>query len=104
MDEKTATPRVVMMLAPEGLRVALATTHLPLKDVADALTAELLTEIIDVLHASMRRDFGLSQPKILVCGLNPHAGEGGHLGREEIDVIEPVLAQGREDRKSTRLN
>jgi len=96
LAEKTATPRVVMMLATEGLRVALATTHLPLKDVADALTAELLTEIIDVLHASMRRDFGLSQPKILVCGLNPHAGEGGHLGREEIDVIEPVLAQGRE--------
>lgn len=95
LAEKTATPRVVMMLATEGLRVALATTHLPLKDVADALNAELLTEVIDVLHGAMQRDFGLPKPKILVCGLNPHAGEGGHLGREEIDIIEPVLAQGR---------
>lgn len=95
LAEKTATPRVVMMLATEGLRVALATTHLPLKDVAGALNAQLLTEVIEVLHGAMQRDFGLAQPKILVCGLNPHAGEGGHLGREEIDILEPVLARGR---------
>jgi 4-hydroxythreonine-4-phosphate dehydrogenase len=96
LADKTATPRVVMMLATEGLRVALATTHLPLKDVAGALNAQLLTEVIDVLQASMQRDFGLARPRILVCGLNPHAGEGGHLGREEIDILEPVLARGRE--------
>lgn len=95
LAEKTATPRVVMMLATEGLRVALATTHLPLKDVAGALNAQLLTEVIEVLHGAMQRDFGLAQPKILVCGLNPHAGEGGHLGREEIDILEPVLTHGR---------
>ncbi|MDQ2077592.1 4-hydroxythreonine-4-phosphate dehydrogenase PdxA [Marinimicrobium sp. ABcell2] len=96
LADKTHTSRVVMMLATEGLRVALATTHLPLKDVAAALNAQLLTEVIDILHASLQRDFGLVQPRILVCGLNPHAGEGGHLGREEIDILEPVLARGRE--------
>lgn len=85
----------VMMLATEGLRVALATTHLPLKDVPAAITPELLEEIIDILHHDLRLKFGIENPKILVCGLNPHAGEGGHLGREEIDVIEPVLASRR---------
>ena len=80
-----------MMLATAGLRVALATTHLPLADVPKAITRELLTEIITILHRDLRTKFGITQPRILVAGLNPHAGESGHLGREEIDVIEPVL-------------
>ena len=92
---KTGVPRVVMMLATEGLRVALATTHLPLREVADALTAPLLDQVLDVLHGSLQRDFGLDQPCILVCGLNPHAGEGGHLGREEIDLLAPLLERHR---------
>jgi 4-hydroxythreonine-4-phosphate dehydrogenase len=84
--------QTVMMLATEGLRVALATTHLPLKDVAAAITAPLLTEILGILHRDLQQKFGIHKPRILVCGLNPHAGEGGHLGREEIEVIAPVLA------------
>jgi len=92
---KTGVPRVVMMLATEGLRVALATTHLPLRAVADALTEPLLDQVIDILHGSLKRDFGLERPRILVCGLNPHAGEGGHLGREEIDLLEPLLDRHR---------
>jgi 4-hydroxythreonine-4-phosphate dehydrogenase len=76
---------------PPGLRVALATTHLPLSDVSRAITREHLTGVLRILHADLRTKFGISDPQILVCGLNPHAGEGGHLGREEIDVIEPVL-------------
>ena len=86
----------VMMLATEGLRVALATTHLPLKEVSAALTPGRLRAVLDVLHGDLRARFGLADPRILVCGLNPHAGEGGHLGREEIEVIEPVLAALRE--------
>ncbi len=97
LAEKTATDKVVMMLATEGLRVALATTHLPLKDVAAAINAEELTQVIRILHRDMQVQFGIRQPRIVVCGLNPHAGEGGHLGREEIDVIEPVLQQLRAD-------
>ncbi|MFM1895006.1 MAG: 4-hydroxythreonine-4-phosphate dehydrogenase PdxA [Pseudomonadota bacterium] len=85
----------VMMLATEGLRVALATTHLPLREVADAITRERLRRIITILEADLRRKFGIARPVILVCGLNPHAGEGGHLGREEIDTIEPVLEELR---------
>jgi 4-hydroxythreonine-4-phosphate dehydrogenase len=81
----------VMMLATEGLRVALATTHLPLKEVPGAITRDLLEQIITILHADLVNKFGIENPTILVCGLNPHAGEGGHLGREEIDVIIPVL-------------
>ena len=92
LAELTGTPRVVMMLAGGGMRVALATTHLPLREVADAITAAGLAETLRILHAGLRRDFGLARPRILVAGLNPHAGEGGHLGREEIEVIEPVLA------------
>jgi 4-hydroxythreonine-4-phosphate dehydrogenase len=87
----TGTPRVVMMLATPGLRVALATTHLPLRAVADAITPPLLREVLGILHHDLHTKFGIAQPRILVCGLNPHAGEGGHLGREEIEVIEPVL-------------
>lgn len=85
----------VMMLATEGLRVALATTHLPLKDVPAAITPTSLTQVLRILNADMKNKFGIVRPRILVCGLNPHAGEGGHLGREEIDVISPVLEQMR---------
>lgn len=86
----------VMVLACPGLRVALATTHLPLRDVADAITPEVLTAVIEVLHRDLQSRFGLQSPNILVCGLNPHAGEDGHLGREEIEVIEPTLAKLRQ--------
>lgn len=86
----------VMMLATEGLRVALATTHLPLAEVSKAITQETLATVIQILDADLRHRFGIKQPHILVCGLNPHAGEGGHLGHEEIDVIEPVLEQCRQ--------
>ena len=95
LAERSGVDRVVMMLACEGLRVALATTHLPLAEVPTAITAPSLTRTLEILHADMRRKFGLANPRILVCGLNPHAGEGGHMGREEIDVIEPVLASLR---------
>jgi 4-hydroxythreonine-4-phosphate dehydrogenase len=91
LADKTRTPKVVMMLATEGLRVALATTHLPLKDVAAAITRDELTQVTEILQRDMQLQFGIKEPRILVCGLNPHAGEGGHLGREEIEVIEPVL-------------
>jgi 4-hydroxythreonine-4-phosphate dehydrogenase len=95
LADKTNSATVVMMLATQELRVALATTHLPLKDVAGAISAELLIEVINVLQHDLKAKFNIAQPKILVCGLNPHAGEGGHLGREEIDIIEPVLQQFR---------
>lgn len=85
-----------MMLATEGLRVALATTHLPLSEVPAAITEELLLNIVTILNTDLQSKFGISQPRLLVCGLNPHAGEGGHLGREEIDIIEPALATLRE--------
>ena len=96
LAEKTSTATVVMMLATTELRVALATTHLPLRDVADEITAELLGNVINVLHQDLITKFNIAAPKILVCGLNPHAGEGGHRGREEIEIIEPVLDQFRE--------
>ncbi|MFC6519137.1 4-hydroxythreonine-4-phosphate dehydrogenase PdxA [Undibacterium arcticum] len=108
LAEQTGTAQVVMMLAGATaedaaadaaaadasgyLRVALATTHLPLKDVAAAITVDGLARTLDILHHDLQRKFGLRQPRILVTGLNPHAGEGGYLGREEIDVIAPVLA------------
>jgi 4-hydroxythreonine-4-phosphate dehydrogenase len=95
LAEKTRTDKVVMMLATQGLRVALATTHLPLKDVAAAITDNELTQVIAILHRDLQLQFGIAQPRVLVCGLNPHAGEGGHLGREEIEVIEPVLKKLR---------
>jgi len=85
----------VMMLATPGLRVALATTHLPLAEVSASITAPLLTRVLRVLHSDLRHRFGIPKPHILVCGLNPHAGEGGHLGREEIDIIQPTLARLR---------
>ncbi|MDQ2703142.1 MAG: 4-hydroxythreonine-4-phosphate dehydrogenase PdxA, partial [Pseudomonadota bacterium] len=83
---------VVMMLANDIVRVALATTHLPLRDVADTLDGDGLVRTLRILHASLRGDFGIEAPRIAVLGLNPHAGEDGHLGREELDVIEPALA------------
>jgi len=86
----------VMMLAAPGLRVALATTHLPLAQVSATITTSHLQRVIEILHGDLGARFGLANPRILVCGLNPHAGEGGHLGREEIDIIEPVLARLRE--------
>ena len=91
LAEHTGTPRVVMMLAGAGLRVALATTHLALKDVPAAITRGDLEVTIRILHAELRNRFGIARPRILVAGLNPHAGEGGHMGREEIEVITPVL-------------
>ena len=92
LAERTRTPRVVMMLVGGGLRVALATTHLPLAQVPAAITRESLTEVIRILDHDLRERFGIARPRILVAGLNPHAGESGHLGREEIDVIAPVVA------------
>ncbi|MBU1236002.1 MAG: 4-hydroxythreonine-4-phosphate dehydrogenase PdxA [Gammaproteobacteria bacterium] len=95
LAERTHTPRVVMMLAGTGelagLRVALATTHLPLKDVSAAITRDELTTTIRILHGDLVSKFGIANPRILVAGLNPHAGEGGHLGMEEFEVISPVL-------------
>jgi 4-hydroxythreonine-4-phosphate dehydrogenase len=81
----------VMMLATPGLRVALATTHMPLSEVSQAITHTRLRTVIRILDHELRSRFGIAHPKILVCGLNPHAGENGHMGREEIDIIEPVL-------------
>ncbi|MBV0933042.1 4-hydroxythreonine-4-phosphate dehydrogenase PdxA [Marinobacterium weihaiense] len=95
LEAMTGSHKVVMMLATEGLKVALATTHLPLRDVADAITQPLLREIIAVLLQDLQRSFGLRRPRVLVAGLNPHAGESGHMGREEIDTITPVLEEFR---------
>ena len=95
LAELTNTPQVVMMLLTEGLRVALATTHLPLKEVSAAITAPHLEGVIRILQHDLRVRFGIAQPRILVCGLNPHAGEGGHLGREEQEIIEPLLQRLR---------
>ena len=94
-QEFAGVARVVMMLATKTLRVALATTHLPLRAVADAITAERLHQVIDILLHDLKTKFKISQPKVLVCGLNPHAGEGGYLGMEEIEVINPVLESYR---------
>jgi 4-hydroxythreonine-4-phosphate dehydrogenase len=80
-----------MMLANGSLRVALATTHLPLKDVSAAITSELLQKVLRIVDHDLRTRFAIAAPRIIVCGLNPHAGESGHLGREEIEVIAPAL-------------
>ena len=90
-EARSGTAKVVMMLATEALRVALATTHLPLRDVADAITPALLRDVITILYRDLQNKFGIAQPHVLVCGLNPHAGEGGHMGSEEIDIIIPLL-------------
>jgi len=94
---RSNTPQPVMMLSAPEFRVALATTHLPLADVPQAITRERLTAVLRVLHQDLQTRFRIARPRILVCGLNPHAGEGGHLGREEIDVIEPAIAQLRSE-------
>ncbi|RDE19867.1 4-hydroxythreonine-4-phosphate dehydrogenase PdxA [Motiliproteus coralliicola] len=91
--ERTGSEQVVMMLATEGLRVALVTTHLPLSQVPAAITPERITQVSRILDHDLRTKFGLPRPRILVCGLNPHAGEGGHLGLEEQQIIEPTLAR-----------
>ena len=91
LEEYTQSERVVMMLATKGLMVALVTTHLPLKDVPDAITDERIKQITRILNNDLKQYFGLPKANILVCGLNPHAGEGGHMGMEEINVIEPAL-------------
>ena len=92
--QRAGTP-VVMMLASPDLRVALATTHLPLRAVPAAITPFVLERVLGIVHEELRRKFGLAEPRIAVLGLNPHAGEGGHLGREELDVIEPTLERMR---------
>ncbi len=97
LQELCGVERVVMMLATAELRVALVTTHLPLKDVSAAITPERLSQVTRILNNDLRRFFGIANPRILVAGLNPHAGEGGHLGREEIEVIEPALQQLRRE-------
>lgn len=93
LAELTDTPLPVMMLASGNLRVALATTHLPLNKVSAAITAPLLRSVLKILDQDLRTKFGIKQPRILVCGLNPHAGEGGYLGMEEIDVLIPTIRQ-----------
>ena len=85
----------VMLLIAEQLRVALVTTHLPLRDVADAITENAISEVVEILHHDLRERFALPHPRIKVCGLNPHAGENGYLGREEIDIIIPVIERLR---------
>ena len=96
LAENSGTPLPVMMLVGGSLRVALATTHIPLKDISAAITPQLLEQVLSILDRDLKGRFGIAQPRILVCGLNPHAGESGHLGREEIEVIEPVLARMRQ--------
>ena len=91
LAQKTSTDTVVMMLATEDMRVALATTHLPLREVSDTISRDLLHSVIKILHHDLQTKFAIQQPTILVCGLNPHAGEDGHLGSEEIDIISPTL-------------
>lgn len=95
--ERCGGAHPVMMLAAGSLRVALATTHLPLRAVPDAVTPAVLRRVAHILHRDLRDKFAIEQPRVLVCGLNPHAGEGGHLGREEIEVIEPTLAALRRE-------
>jgi 4-hydroxythreonine-4-phosphate dehydrogenase len=91
LAEQTHTPLVVMMLVGGGMRVALATTHLPLREVPDAITPGLLESVLRIIRRDLQARFGIGEPRILVAGLNPHAGEGGHLGREEIEIMIPVL-------------
>ncbi|MFT2097357.1 4-hydroxythreonine-4-phosphate dehydrogenase PdxA [Marinomonas sp. 2405UD66-6] len=91
------SPHVVMMLATEAMKVALVTTHLPLKDISAAITEQSISLVVRALNKDLQEKFAIKQPKILVCGLNPHAGEDGHLGMEEIDVIIPTLNKLRQE-------
>lgn len=95
--QQANTPDVVMMLATEGLRVVLATTHIPLAYVAKAITRERLHKVIRIVNTDLKLKFGIKHPKIFVCGLNPHAGEGGHIGNEEQLVIAPALEELRQE-------
>ncbi|MEM5499571.1 4-hydroxythreonine-4-phosphate dehydrogenase PdxA [Paraglaciecola mesophila] len=95
--QQSNTPEVVMMLATEGLRVTLATTHIPVTAVSAAITQPKLDKVVRIIDHDLRTKFGIAQPHILVCGLNPHAGEDGHIGREEIDTIIPALNALRQD-------
>ena len=97
LEQRTGALQVVMMLAGGGMRVALATTHVAVKDIAAAITPEILERTLRVLHADLQTRFGIAGPRIAVAGLNPHAGESGHMGREEIEVIIPVLERLRRD-------
>ena len=96
LAQQAGVEKVVMMLVSSSLRVALATTHLPLKEVSEAITVPSLKKTISILHDCLKSQYGIPEPKIAVCGLNPHSGEDGHLGREEIDVITPVIEFFRE--------
>jgi 4-hydroxythreonine-4-phosphate dehydrogenase len=93
LAELTSSPTPVMLLVADELRVALASTHLPLREVADYITSDRLREVIEVLHADLAKKFAIAEPEIVVCGLNPHAGEGGHLGKEDSAIIKPVIAE-----------
>ena len=95
LAERTRARQPVMLLAAGSLRVALVTTHLPLRAVGDAITPALLDSTLAILHDDVRRLWGISRPRIAVCGLNPHAGEGGHLGTEDRDVIQPAIERAR---------
>jgi len=97
LAEQTGTAQVVMMLVGGGMRVALATTHLALRDVPSAINAELLKNILRIIQRDLIDRFGIGRPRILVAGLNPHAGEGGHLGREELEIMIPVLDKLRSE-------
>jgi 4-hydroxythreonine-4-phosphate dehydrogenase len=97
LAEITQTPQVVMMLATSGLRVALITTHLPLKDIFREITRERVENILRITHASLQRFFRIRAPRLLVCGLNPHAGEEGNLGTEEIEILVPVMDKLRSE-------
>lgn len=97
LAERLGVAKVVMMLASGDLRVALVTTHLPLREVADAITEQEVADTLQILHRDLQEKFSITSPRILVCGLNPHAGEGGHLGREEIEVISPVLSRAKQN-------
>jgi 4-hydroxythreonine-4-phosphate dehydrogenase len=96
LAERTGSALPVMLLAAPGMRVALATTHLPLRDVSAAITVDSLLAVATILHADLRKWWRIESPRIAVCGLNPHAGEGGYLGDEEIKVIAPAIQQMRE--------
>ena len=91
--QQSGCDKVVMMLANQAMKVALVTTHLPLKDIPAAITSDNVRQTVQIVVDEMKAKFGLTQPRILVCGLNPHAGEGGHLGVEEIEIINPVLQE-----------
>ena len=97
LAERTGAPLPVMMLATPTLRVALATTHLPLAAVSSAISQDGLEQVLRILDRDLRSRFHFASPRIMVCGLNPHAGESGHLGREEIEVIAPVLLRLKQE-------